>query len=124
MAFENGLRGFGLPPQCTCEYGIESNPTPGEVASQQACLSETCVGEAVVLIRAERRLPVAYEVERSHVRCASRAASRSASSPDCSIRASRAPRQIQCDDQSAALAIRQLNAAAMRFRDFAGESQT
>ena len=67
MAFENALRGLGLTPQSAGEYGIKSNVTPAEIAAEKACLRKAYVGEAVVMIRAEGRLPVAYKIDGSHV---------------------------------------------------------
>ena len=62
MAIENALRGLGLTPQRTGEYRIKSNLAPAEIAAQKACLRKTQIGEAVVMIGAKGRLPVAYEI--------------------------------------------------------------
>ena len=62
MARGDALRRFGLTPQRTGEYGIKTNLPPAEITAQKAGLRNTQVGEAVVVIRAECRLPVAYEI--------------------------------------------------------------
>jgi hypothetical protein len=67
MAFENSLRRLGLPPQRAGEYGVKSNLTPRKIAAQKARLREADFGEAVVMIRAEGRLPMTDEVEGPHV---------------------------------------------------------
>jgi hypothetical protein len=67
MPFENALRRLGLTPQRAGEYSVKSNIAPAEIAAQQACLDKAYFRQPIIVFRAERRLPMAYEVDSSHV---------------------------------------------------------